>query len=84
VKPSHLNNQQTNWDLFRHLITDRLTLKIPLKTPEDIEEAVKLFNDTVQWAGWTATPSPPAPFHTHGCPPFIRQRLEEKRQLRKR
>jgi exonuclease III len=84
VKPPHLSNQQTNWDLFRYLITDRLTLKIPLKTPEDIEEAVKLFNDTVQWAGWTATPSPPAPLHTHGCLPFIRQRLEEKQQLRKR
>jgi hypothetical protein len=72
VKPPHLSNQQTNWDLFRHLITDRFTLKIPLKTPEDIEEAVKLFNDTVQWADWTATPSPPAPLHTHGCPHFIR------------
>jgi hypothetical protein len=58
MKPHHLSNRQTNWDLFRHLITERLTLKIPLKTPEDIEEAVKLFNDTVQWAGWTATPSP--------------------------
>jgi hypothetical protein len=51
VKPPHRSNRQTNWDLFCHLITERLTLKIPLKTPEDIEEAVKLFNDTVQWAG---------------------------------
>jgi hypothetical protein len=83
VKPPHISNQQTNWDLFRHLITERLTLKIPLKTPEDIEEAVKLFNDTVQGAVWTATPNPPAQLHTHG-PPLIRQRLEEKRQLRKR
>jgi hypothetical protein len=73
VKPSQLSNQQTNWDLFRHLITERLTLKIPFKTPENLEEVVKLFNDTVQWAGWTTTPNPPAPLHTHGCPPFIRQ-----------
>jgi exonuclease III len=50
VKPPHFRNQQTNWDLFRHLITHRLTLKIHLKTPEDIEESVKLFNDTVQCA----------------------------------
>jgi hypothetical protein len=49
VKPPHLSNRQANWDLrvFRHLIAERLTLKIALKTPEDIEEAVKLFNDTV-------------------------------------
>jgi hypothetical protein len=57
VKTPHLSNLQTNWDLFRYLITNCLTLKIPLKTPEDNEEAVKLFNDTVQWAGWTATPT---------------------------
>jgi hypothetical protein len=79
MKPPHLSNRQTNWNLFRHLITECLTLKIPLKTPEDIEEAIKLFNYAVQWAGWTATPKPPAPLHTHGCPPFFRQRLEEKR-----
>jgi hypothetical protein len=29
-------------------------------TKEDIEAAVKFFNDTVQWAGWNATPE-----HTH-------------------
>jgi hypothetical protein len=83
VKPPHLSNRQTNWDLFRHLITERLTLKIPLKTPEDIEETVKLFNGTVQWAGLNATPNPPAPLQTHGCPPFIR-RLQQNRQLHKR
>jgi hypothetical protein len=58
VKPPHLRNEQTKWDLLRHLITDRLTLKIPLKAPEDIEEAVMLFNDTVQRAGWTSPPAP--------------------------
>jgi hypothetical protein len=84
VTPPHHSNRQTNWDLFRHLITESLTLKFPLKTPEDTEEAVKLFNDTVQWVGWTTTSNPPAPLYTHGCPPFIRQCLEEKRQLRKR
>jgi hypothetical protein len=59
VTQPHLSNRQINWDLFRHLITERLTLKIPPKTPENIEEAVKLFNDNVQWAGWTA-PNPAA------------------------
>jgi hypothetical protein len=36
VKLPHLNNLQTSWDQIRHLITERLTLRIPLKTPEDI------------------------------------------------
>jgi hypothetical protein len=54
-KPS-LSNRHTNWDYFRHLINQRLTLNVPLRTEEDIEAAVKSFNDTVQWAGWNATP----------------------------
>jgi hypothetical protein len=61
--PPRLSNRHTNWDFFRLLITERLTLNIPLKTTEDIEEAVKIFNETIQWAGWTATPKlySPAP-----------------------
>jgi hypothetical protein len=44
--PLRLSNHRTNWNLFQHLITERLTLNIPLKTPADIEEAVKTFTDT--------------------------------------
>jgi hypothetical protein len=56
IQPS-LNNRHTNLDDFRQLINERLTLKVFLKTEEDIEAAVKFFNDTVQWAGgWNATP----------------------------
>jgi hypothetical protein len=62
--PPRLSTQRTNWDFFR-LITERLTLNISLKSTEDMEEAVKLFNDTIQWAGWTATPNSTAPLHTH-------------------
>jgi hypothetical protein len=38
--PPRLSNRRTNWDFFRLLITERLTLNIPLKINEDIEEAV--------------------------------------------
>jgi hypothetical protein len=51
-----LNNRHTNLDDFRQHINKRLTLNISLKTEEDIEAAVKFFNDTIQWAGWNATP----------------------------
>jgi hypothetical protein len=46
-----LNNRHTNWDDFKQLINERLTLKVSLITEEDIEAAVKFFNDTIQWAG---------------------------------
>jgi hypothetical protein len=51
-----LNNRHTNWDDFRQLINKRFTLNVSLKTEKDIEAAVKFFNDTIQWAGWNATP----------------------------
>jgi hypothetical protein len=58
--PPRLSNKHTNLDYFKHLINERLLLQIPLKATDDIEEAVKFFTDTVQWAGWKATPPLPA------------------------
>jgi hypothetical protein len=55
-KQPSLSNRHTNWDDFRHLINRRLNLNVSLKTEDDAEAAVKFFNDTVQWAGWNATP----------------------------
>jgi hypothetical protein len=42
-----LNNRHRNWDDFRELINERLTLNVSLKTEEDIEAAVNVFNDTM-------------------------------------
>jgi hypothetical protein len=47
-KQPSLSNRHTNLDDFRHLINQRLTLNVSLQTEEDIEAAVKFFNDTVQ------------------------------------
>jgi hypothetical protein len=43
-------------DDFRHLINEKLLSSISLKTEEEIEAAVKFFNDTIQWEGWKAAP----------------------------
>jgi hypothetical protein len=55
-KQPSLSNRHINWNYFRHLFNQRLTSNVSLKTEEDIEAEVKFFNDTVQWAGWNATP----------------------------
>jgi hypothetical protein len=55
IQPS-LRNRHTTWDEFRQFINERLTLNVSLETEEDIEGAVKFFNDTIQWASWNATP----------------------------
>jgi hypothetical protein len=55
-KQLSLSNIHTNWDEFRQLINERLTLNISFKTEEDNEAGVKFFNNTIQWAGWNAMP----------------------------
>jgi hypothetical protein len=42
-----LTNRHTNWDDFRCLINERLSLNITLKTEEDTEAAAKFFNDKI-------------------------------------
>jgi hypothetical protein len=78
-----LCNRTTNWDYFRHLITMNLTLQVPLKTEAQIEDAVKYFTDLIQWAGWTATPKTTCTTSSCDYPIFIKQKLAEKRRLRK-
>jgi hypothetical protein len=76
---SNLSNSHTNWDYFRHLINQR-----PDQRPEeDIEGAVKFFNDTVQWAGLNATPEHTDTLKTYDYPIVIKQKIEEKRRLRR-
>jgi hypothetical protein len=54
IQPS-LNNRHTTWDDFRQLINDRLTLNVSLESEEDIEAAVKFFNNTIQYNGQVGT-----------------------------
>jgi hypothetical protein len=78
-----LSNRHRNWDDFRHLVNERLTLNIPLKT-EDIEAAAKFFNDTIQWAGWNGTPEHKRTLEAYNCPIKIKQKIEEKRRVRRK
>jgi hypothetical protein len=48
--------KQKTYKLGRHIINQRLNVKVSLKAEEDIEAADNFFNDTIQWAGWNATP----------------------------
>jgi hypothetical protein len=47
-KQPSLSNRHTNLDDFRQLINQRLTMNVSFKIEEDIEAAVKFFNDTIQ------------------------------------
>jgi hypothetical protein len=82
-KQPSLSNRHTNWDDFRHLINQRLTLNVSLTIKEDIEPAVKVFNDTIQWAGWNRTPEHTDTLKTYDCPTLVKQKVKEERRLRR-
>jgi hypothetical protein len=69
-----LSNRHTNWDDFRRLVSERLTLNIPLKTEGDIEAAAKFFNDTIQWAYWNATAEHKRTPDAYTCPINIKKK----------
>jgi hypothetical protein len=48
-----------------------------------MQAAVKFFSDTIQWAGWNATPEHIDILTTLDCPIKIKPKIEEKRRLHK-
>jgi hypothetical protein len=59
----------------------RLSLNVSLTTEEDIESAVKFFNNTMQWAGWNAMPEHTEMCKAYNCPILIKQKIEGERKL---
>jgi hypothetical protein len=76
-------NKKTNWEAFRLLLTDHLNLNVPLKTTTDTEAAINTFTNLTQWAGWTSTPELSKVRLASNGPLFIKQKLLEKRRLRR-
>jgi hypothetical protein len=68
----------SNLDDFRRLINERVTLNASRKSEEDIEAAIKFFNDTIQWAGWNATPEHTDTLEAYDCLILSKQNIEEK------
>lgn len=84
-KPCRLHSRKTNWTLFRELIANSIDMKVPLKSDEDITNAVEHFDIIVQQAAWATTPPPTASNsdRTH-CSLPVRELLSKKRKARKR
>jgi hypothetical protein len=82
-KPPELHNKRTNWELFREIIDRRLQLNIPLKTEEELNDAVEQFTNEIQKAAWEATPEQEDTEKDEDCPLSIKQKIAEKRRIRK-
>ena len=83
TKPS-LYSKRTDWNYFREILDDQLTLTVPLKTKIDIEEAVINITTAIQNAAWQATPDSNNQTYTEESPIIIHQKIAAKRKARKR
>jgi hypothetical protein len=85
-KQPYLSNRYTNLDAFRYsyVVNGKLSLKVPFKTEENIEAAVTYFTDTNHWAGWNSTLEHTDLPITPDYPIPIKQKVAEKRKIRKK
>ena len=79
-----LSTKMTNWEIFRQHIRENLTLAVPLTDARDSEDYVHQFVQLTQQAAWNSTPHPHIPPTANTCPQTIKQKILDKRKLRKR
>lgn len=78
-----LGNKFTNWDGFRETLDSTLYLKVPLKSIDDIDNAVEYFTKTIQEAVWKSTPDKLNSHASQDVPLLIKGKIADKRRLRK-
>ncbi len=79
-----LCNKNTDWGIFRKVLDETIHLNIPLKTPENIDEGVEMFNLSIQKAAWKSTPFITSKaINPTAYPLHIKQKIAEKRRLRR-
>ena len=79
-----LNTKQTNWEKFTKHIRENLSLDVPFKTNKDKEDYVQQILQTIKQAAWNSIPNLHKSVNTDQCAPTIKQKILEKRKLRKR
>lgn len=82
-RPLKLFNKKTDWCNFRGLVDRELNPNIPLQSSTEIECAVEYFNKTIQTAVWQSTPFEQPQTYTFDYPNFIKEKIAEKRRLRR-
>lgn len=82
--PPSLTNKLTDWRYFNTLLTNMISLNVPLKSTEQIEDEVQNFTEIIQEAAWKSTPKMKHKYEGINFPKEIRTLIQEKRKLRKR
>ena len=76
-------NKKTNWEAYREILNEKIICKIPLKTPNDIENAIEEFNIKIHEAANLATPTLRQSTKVIKISDNIQEKIIEKRKLRK-
>ena len=53
--PAALYSKNTNWTIFKNIVSNELSSNLPLKTEYDVENAIEIFNNVIQNASWNCT-----------------------------
>ncbi|KAK2574847.1 hypothetical protein KPH14_013041, partial [Odynerus spinipes] len=80
--PTTLCNKTTNWETFKTLVEQNTNCNIPLKTPEDIEQAVAALTTTIQEAAWASTSFRQLNTQKRKIPTYILDKIKEKRKVK--
>ena len=84
TSPPTLSTKTTNWGTFRNHIKENLTLDIPLTANRDIEDYLDQFVQIIQQAAQSSTFNPHKSPNMDKCALTIKQKILDKRKLRKR
>lgn len=79
-----LVNSSTNWAKFRKIIDQKVNLNTSLKTPNDIEDAVQYFTESIQTAAWNSTTPHSCHPNSISIPAHVRELITQKRRARAR
>ena len=82
-QPCKLHTKKTDWNRYRFLISENLVTQLPLKTYENISDAVEHLVNTIQQSAWNSTPQY-SYANIPKCSIEIRNKISEKRKARKR
>ncbi|KAF2900698.1 hypothetical protein ILUMI_05485 [Ignelater luminosus] len=80
--PPTLHNEKANWECFKEDLERNIDLKIPLNTSGQIEGAMSTLTKQLQQAAWNATPAITPTNAQTNCPPFLKKKIAEKRNLK--
>lgn len=78
-----LTSKHTNWDSFREEVKTRIKLNTRLKSPSDIDDAIRSFTLIITEAGTNATPKPAQAKTDQYYPREVRSAIWERRKARR-